>query len=94
MDPSTGRPPPTLSRAEVLRALSVAFSEPHVLVDALQTANSDEDAVDAVCWAFGLSRIEASTVLDQRIGLITRAHVTAMRDELERGPQDHRPEGR
>ncbi|MCU1615036.1 MAG: hypothetical protein JWO98_2576 [Frankiales bacterium] len=49
MDPSTGRPPPTLSRAEVLRALSVAFSEPRVLVDALQTADSDDDAVDAIC---------------------------------------------
>lgn len=93
MDQSTGRPPPTLSRAEVLRALSVAFSQPHVLVDALQTADSDEDAVDAICRAFGLSPVEAGTVLDQRIRLITRTHVTAMRDELEHGPQDHRPEG-
>lgn len=92
MDPSTGRPPPTLSRAEVLRALSVAFSDPRVLVDALRTADSDEDAVDAICRAFGLSPVEASTVLDQRIRLITRAHVTAMRKELEDGPQDHRPE--
>jgi hypothetical protein len=71
----------------------VVFSEPHVLVDALQTADSDEDAVDAICRAFGLSPAEANTVLDQQIRLITRTHVTAMRDELGHSPQDHHPEG-
>lgn len=93
MDASGSRPP-ALSRAEVLRALTVAFSQPDVLVNAMRDADSDESAVEAIGRAFGLSASEAAVVRDQQFRAITRAHVNRMRDELALGPADGAaPEG-
>ena len=77
--------PPALTHAEVLRAVTTAFSQPELLVRALREADSDEEAVDAVSRALELSPAEARVVLDQPVRLITRANVNVLRHELEAG---------
>lgn len=80
------------SRKRNTRALrqqvTVAFSQPDVLVNVLQDVDSDEDAAGAIGRAFGLSAAEAAVVLGQQIRTVTRAHVNRMREELGLGPAD------
>jgi DNA gyrase/topoisomerase IV subunit A len=78
MDPN-GR---ALTRAEVLKALHVAFSDPDVLVGALRDADSDEEAVERLCQTLGLTPAEADIVLDQQIRHLTRGRVNALASEL------------
>jgi hypothetical protein len=66
----------------VLTAIEAALDDPVRLVQAVQDAEDDEDALTRVAESFGVDRLHAQTLLDLKFGGLSRLKRDAIREEL------------
>lgn len=78
-------------RLSILAAMEGALADPVRLVGALAGAADDEDAVQRVRDAFGLSEEQATAVLDLQFRRLHRAGRARVTDELAMLRADHGP---
>jgi hypothetical protein len=66
------------------RAMQKALSDPRRLVDALDGADDDAQAIAALCRAFQFNEDEACAVLDQQFWSLTRAGLAGIDNGIAR----------